>query len=96
MAERAVQELENELLRNDPLGGPCVPSETSSIHSQPQRAHPIMWLFLQRDVDTAGSILKPSNTTARQKHHRSVKETAHRQPHPQREGKGPHLEAPPG
>ena len=61
-----------------PLRRPCVPSQTSSSESQSQRAHPIMWLFLQRDVDTAGSILKPSNTTARPKHHRSVEGTANR------------------
>ena len=43
---------------------PCVPFDTSSSHLQPQRrTHPITWPFLQRDVDTARSILQPSNTT---------------------------------
>ena len=53
VAERAFQEIENELLRHDPQGGPV----SLSSHSQPQRAHPLTWPFLKRDVGKRDQFL---------------------------------------
>ena len=65
VAERAVQELETELLRQEPLGGAVSPLTLAVATSAFELSYPFTWPILARNVDTARPVFKPAVTPCR-------------------------------
>ena len=64
VAERAVQELETELLRQEPLGGAVSPLTLAVATSAFELSYPFTWPILARNVDTARPVFKPAVSTS--------------------------------
>ena len=56
VAEKAVQELEDELFHTNPSGGDTNPVQLAVSHCSSQQLNPKEWLIIKRNMDTAGSI----------------------------------------
>ena len=95
VAEREVQEVENELLRRDPLGGPVSPVTlsvaTATLNARIRsRGLSVREMWTHRDQFSNPQIPLHDQNLIVQQHEQRIF-----QPPSQREGKGPHRQEPP-